>query len=50
MCIMKMADIKWPHLGVHLHKNVKVQWKENNDFAMTLKESWLHPSPIINQD
>ena len=26
------------------------QWKENNDFAMSLKESWLHPSPIINQD
>lgn len=50
MSVMKIADIKWPHIGVHLHKNVQVQWKENNDFAMTLKECWLHPSPIINQD
>ena len=47
--VMKIADTNRHNIGTHLHSNVKVKWTENEGFAMTLKESQLHPSPIIHQ-
>lgn len=46
---MKIVDTNWHNIGIHLQSNVKVKWKENEAFAMTLKESQLRPSPINHQ-